>query len=425
MATDATPRGTRAFAAFEWMIAARYLRPTRKEGFVSVISILSLLGVAVGVAALIIVMSVMNGFRHDLLGRILGVNGHITITSLAGNMPNFDKIASRVRAVPGVLHVTPVVDGEVMGTSSGVVQGVLVRGMRAEDLKALTMVSKTLSEGALERFRGGNAIIIGGRMAEKMRVGPGLDLTLIAPRGNVTPFGVTPRVKSYTVVGTFNVGMSQYDANIVFMPIDEAQLYFNMGDTASGLEVMIKDPDHVNAMVDPIQRAAGPYARILTWQEQDETFFDALQVERNVMFMILTLIILVAALNIISGLIMLVKDKSADIAILRTMGATRGAVMRVFLIAGASIGVTGTILGFVIGVVFCLNIENIRQFLSSLTGTQLFNPEIYFLSRMPARMEPTEVIAVLIMSLTLSFLATLYPSWRAARLDPVEALRYE
>jgi lipoprotein-releasing system permease protein len=416
---------TRAFAPFEWMIALRYLRAKRREGYVSVISIISLVGVALGVATLIIVMSVMNGFRHDLMARMLGVNGHATVQSFAGPLTNYDAVAASVRAVPGVLRAAPTVDGQVLGTSNGQAQFVLVRGMRALDLKTLTTVSNSLSDGALEHFHGGDSVIIGARLAEKLRLEPGMQITLVAPRGNVTPFGVTPRVKSYTIVGTFNIGMSLYDQTIVFMPLEEAQLYFNLSQAVSSLEVMVKDPDNIDAMVDPIVKAAGPYTRVVTWHELDSTFFDAVQVERNVMFMILTLIILVAALNIISGLIMLVKDKSGDIAILRTMGATRGAVMRVFLIAGASIGVTGTLLGFIVGVVFCLNIESIRQFLSSLSGTQLFNPEIYFLAHMPARMDVGEVIAVLLMSLTLSLLATLYPSWRAARLDPVEALRYE
>ena len=418
-------RGTRAFAPFEWMIALRYLRAKRQESFVSVISGFSLVGIAVGVATLIIVMAVMNGFRHELLSRILGLNGHMSIQAPVGTLANFDTVAARVRAVPGVVRVAPIVDGQVMGAANGLNAGVLVRGMRRDDLRTLTTVSKSLSEGALSHFQGGESVIVGRRLADRMRLVPGAQITLIAPRGNVTPFGVTPRVKSYTVAGTFQIGMSEYDQSYVFMPLDEAQLYFNMGSNVSGLEVMIRDPEQVNQLVAPIARAAGPFSRIITWQDMNSSLFAALQVERNVMFLILTLIILVAALNIVSGLIMLVKDKSGDIAILRTMGAARGAVMRVFLIAGASIGVFGTLLGFAIGVIFCLNIESIRQFLSSLTGTELFNPEIYFLSRMPAEMDPGEVISVVAMSLSLSFLATLYPSWRAARLDPVEALRYE
>jgi lipoprotein-releasing system permease protein len=418
-------KGTRAFAPFEWMIALRYLRARRQESFVSVISGFSLVGIALGVATLIIVMSVMNGFRHELLSRILGLNGHLTVQASLGTLTNFDAMAARVRAVKGVTRVAPIVDGQVMATENGIASGVIVRGMRREDLQTLTTVSKSLSDGALTHFGGGDSAIVGARLADRMRIVPGGKITLIAPRGNVTPFGVTPRVKSYTVAGTFRIGMSEYDQAFVFMPLQEAQLYFNMGTRVSGLEVMVQDPDSVNQMVGPIARAAGPFARVITWQDMNSSLFSALEVERNVMFLILTMIILVAALNIVSGLIMLVKDKSPDIAILRTMGAARGAVMRVFLIAGASIGVFGTLAGFIIGVVFCLNIETIRQALSALTGTQLFNPEIYFLSRMPAEMDPGEVISVVAMALALSFLATLYPSWRAARLDPVEALRYE
>ena len=416
---------TRPFAAFEWMIALRYLRAKRQESFVSVISGFSLVGIALGVATLIIVMSVMNGFRDELLSKILGLNGHVVVQGLEGDLPGFDAVAARVKKVPGVTSVAPIIDGQVMASANGVNSGVIVRGMRRVDLEAQTAVSRTLSKGALAQFEGGDSVILGLRLADKLRVVPGMQVTLIAPQGNITPFGVTPRVKTYTVAGTFNIGMSEYDSTFVFMPLKEAQLYFNLGDTVSGLEVMVKDPDHVGNMIDPIGRAAGPATRIVTWQDMNSSLFGALMVEKNVMFLILTLIVLVAALNIVSGLIMLVKDKSPDIASLRTMGATRGAVMRVFLIAGASIGVIGTLVGFVIGVVFCANIEAIRQFLSSLTGTQLFNPEIYFLSHMPAKVDASEVIAVVGMALALSFLATLYPSWRAARLDPVEALRYE
>jgi lipoprotein-releasing system permease protein len=416
---------TKPFAPFEWMIALRYLRAKRKEGFVSVISGISLVGIALGVATLIIVMAVMNGFRHELLSRILGLSGHVVVQGYGGELMHFDDVAAKVRAVPGVVRVSPVIDGQVMATSNGISRGALVRGIRRDDLAKLTTVSKTLSPGALSRFQGGDSVIIGYRMAQQLGIGPGMTITLIAPKGNVTPFGTTPRVKTYSVAGVFNIGMSEYDSSFVFMPLEEAQLYFGLGDGVSGLEAMVAKPDAVAGYTTAIAQAVGPTARILTWQDVNSSLFGALEVERNVMFLILTLIILVAALNIVSGLVMLVKDKGGDIAILRTMGATRGAVMRVFLIAGASIGIFGTLLGFVVGVLFCQNIEAIRQFLSSLTGTQLFNPEIYFLSKMPAEIDSGEVIAVVAMSLSLSLLATLYPSWRAARLDPVEALRYE
>jgi lipoprotein-releasing system permease protein len=416
---------TRPFAPFEWMVALRYLRPKRKEAFVSVISIISLVGIALGVAALIIVMAVMNGFRHELLSRILGLNGHMAVEAPAGNLARFDDVASRVRAVPGVIRVAPIINGQVMGTANGVSLGVLVRGMRAQDLKSLSEVSRTLSDGALEHYHGGDEVIIGGRLANQLHVAPGYQVTLIAPRGNVTPFGVTPRVKTYTIAGTFNVGIAEYDQTFVFMPLEEAQAYFNMDGKVTGLEIMAKDPDSVGSLIEPVQRAAGPLSRIVTWQDMNMSLFEAVEVERNVMFLILSLIILVAALNIISGLYMLVKDKGADIAILRTMGATRGAIMRIFLIAGMSIGIAGTLVGWVLGIVIAVNIESVRQFLSAVFGIILFPPDIYHLTRLPEIIETNEVVSIVLMALSLSFLATLYPSWRAARLDPVEALRYE
>jgi lipoprotein-releasing system permease protein len=416
---------TRPFAPFEWKIALRYLRARRHESFIAVISTFSLIGIGLGVATLIIVMSVMNGFRSELLGRILGLNGHIIVQSITGGLPNFDASAARIRAIPGVTSATPIVEGQVMVTSQGASFGALVRGLRPADLQKLTAVSSTLSPGAMDVFRSTPSVILGARLADKLGLEPGQNVTLIAPRGAYTPFGTTPRVKTYRIAGTFRIGMSEYDQTFVFMPLDEAQLFFNMGDTAGGIEIMVANPDAVGQWRAPIQQAAGDFARVNDWQQMQSSLFGALQVERNVMFLILTMIILVAAMNIISSMIMLVKDKSHDIAILRTMGATPGAVMRVFFIAGASIGVVGTLSGLLLGVVFCLNIESIRQFLSSLTGTELFSPEIYFLSKMPAEIDNGEVVAVVLMALALSFLATLYPAWRAARLDPVEALRYE
>ena len=416
---------TRPFAPFEWKIALRYLRARRHESFIAVISTFSLIGIALGVATLIIVMSVMNGFRSELLGRILGLNGHMVVQSITGGLPNFDATAARIRAIPGVQSATPIIEGQVMATANNAAFGALVRGLRPADLQKLTAVSSTLSPGTMGMFRSQPSVIVGVRLADRLGVAPGDNVTLIAPRGTYTPFGTTPRVKSYQIAGTFRIGMSEYDQTFVFMPLDEAQLFFNMGETAGGIEIMVADADAVGQWRVPVERVAGDFARVTDWQQMNSSLFGALQVERNVMFLILTLIILVAALNIISGLIMLVKDKNHDIAILRTMGATPGAVMRVFFIAGASIGLFGTLGGLLLGVVFCDNIESIRQFLSSLTGTELFSPEIYFLSKMPAEMDTGEVLSVAGMSLALSFLATLYPSWRAARLDPVEALRYE
>ena len=405
------------------MIALRYLRAKRQESFISVISGFSLLGIALGVATLIIVMSVMNGFRHELLKNILGLNGHVTVQSYA--LADFDAAAARIRAVPGVTRAAPVVDGEVMASQNGVNLGVVVRGLRREDLAGLTTVSSKLTPHALDNFDSGNEVIIGSGMATRLGLHIGSPITLIAPKGNVTPFGTTPRIKTYTVAGTFKVGMTQYDTSFIFMPLQEAQLFFNAEGRVSGIEVMVTDPDNDLMMLPRLAQAAGRDTRLVPWQDTNSSFFEALTVERNVMFLILTLIILVAALNIVSGLIMLVKDKGQDIAILRTMGASQGSIMRVFLITGAAIGVIGDLVGFLVGLLVCLNIESIRQFMSWLTNTELFSPELYFLSRLPADLDFGETTAVVVMALALSLLATLYPSWRAARLDPVEALRYE
>jgi len=418
---------SRPFSGFEWMVAARYLRAKRQESFISVISGFSLIGIALGVATLIIVMSVMNGFRTELLGRILGLNGHMIVQKVGG-VADFDAVAGRIRAIPGVTNATPFAEGQVLINSGDTSFGALVRGIESGDFKGLTTVYSTLSPGAMDGFDDGQSVIIGQRLAERLGFAvlePGQTVTLVAPKGAVTPFGTTPRIKTYRVAGTFKVGMSEYDQTFIFMPLKEAQGFFGLGDTAGGVLVMVADPDRIANWRQEVALAAGQGSYITDWQRMNSSLFGALAVERNVMFLILTLIILVAALNIVSGLIMLVKDKGGDIAILRTMGATQGSVMRVFFIAGAFIGVVGTFAGFLIGVLFCANIENIRQFLSRITGTTLFDPTIYFLSQMPAEVDTGEVVAVVAMSLTLSFLATLYPSWRAARLDPVEALRYE
>ncbi len=423
----------RPFAAIEWALAGRYLRARKKERTVSVISIISFLGIMLGVATLIIVMSVMNGFRIELLSKILGLNGHIVVQSITGTMPNYDADAAAIRAIPGITRAVPLVDGQVMvrGEQGSVTTGAMVRGIRRADLATLSVVANTLSPGALDAFQGGSAIIIGSRLADQMglrmpngMLRPGSKLTLIGAEGPVTAVGPTTRRKTYDIVGTFTIGMSEYDQLIIFMPFEQAQLYFRKEGDATGIETMVATPERAEDWVGSIREAV-PDARITTWQMTNESFFNAIQVERTVMFLILTLIILVAALNIISGMIMLVKDKSRDIAILRTMGATRGSVLRVFLIAGASIGVVGTLAGVVLGLLFALNVENIRQFLSGLLGMQLFDPLIYFLSRLPAVVQTSDVLTIGGLALGLSFLATLYPAWRAARLDPVEALRYE
>ncbi|MFD2183052.1 lipoprotein-releasing ABC transporter permease subunit [Rhodoplanes azumiensis] len=421
--TDAA--GTRPFAPFEWMLSLRYLRARRKEGFISVIAGFSFLGIMLGVATLIIVMAVMNGFRTELLDKILGLNGHLLIQPLESPLTDFDPVAQRIAAVPGIRLAAPIVEGQALASSPFAANGVLVRGMRAGDLDKLASVSKNIKKGTLEGFDQGQGIAIGRRLADQLSLQVGDNLTLVAPRGAVTPMGTTPRIKPYKVVAVFEIGMSEYDAAFVFMPLPEAQAYFNRSNDVTAIEVYTNDPDSIDRYRKLVAEAAQRPIYMIDWRQRNSTFFNALQVERNVMFLILTLIVLVAALNIVSGLIMLVKDKSQDIAIMRTMGATQGAIMRVFLITGASIGVVGTLTGFVVGTLVCVNIDSIRQFLSWVTQTDLFPRELYFLSRLPAEMDVSETIAVVVMALGLSLLATLYPSWRAARLDPVETLRYE
>jgi lipoprotein-releasing system permease protein len=419
------PAGTGPFAPFEWMLSLRYLRARRKEGFISVIAGFSFLGIMLGVATLIIVMAVMNGFRKELLDKILGLNGHLLVQPLESPLTDFEVVAERVAKVPGIRLAVPIVEGQALASSPFNAAGVLVRGIRMNDLMGLTSIAKNIRQGTLEGFDQGQGVVIGRRLADQLTLRAGDSVTLVAPRGAVTPMGTTPRIKAYKVAAVFEIGMSEYDAAFVFMPLPEAQAYFNRQGDVTAIEVYTTNPDRIAAFRPLVSEAAQRPIFMVDWRQRNATFFNALQVERNVMFMILTLIVLVAAFNIASSLIMLVKDKGRDIGILRTMGVTQGGIMRVFLITGAAIGVVGDLMGFVLGLVVCLNIESIRQFMSWLTNTELFSPELYFLSRLPAELDVRETTAVVVMALALSLLATLYPSWRAARLDPVEALRYE
>jgi lipoprotein-releasing system permease protein len=417
--------GTRPFSPFEWMLSLRYLRARRKEGFISVIAGFSFLGIVLGVATLIIVMAVMNGFRHELLEKILGLNGHLLIQPLEKPLTDWAEVSDRIAKVPGIKLAAPIVEGQALASSPFNSGGVLVRGIRVADLEKLPSIANNIKQGTLKGFDEGQGVAIGRRLADQLSLHSGDNITLVAPQGAVTPMGTMPRIKVYKVAAVFEIGMSEYDSAFVFMPLKEAQAYFNRAGDVTALEVYTEHPDRVDTYRKAVETAAQRPIFMIDWRQRNATFFTALQVERNVMFLILTLIVLVAALNIVSGLIMLVKDKGQDIAILRTMGATQGAIMRVFLITGAAIGVLGTFVGFLLGVVVSLNIESLRQFMSWLTSTDLFSPELYFLSHLPADMDSSETIAVVVMALTLSLLATLYPSWRAARLDPVEALRYE
>ena len=418
------------FGPFERLVAFRYLRARRQEGFVSVIAVFSLLGIALGVATLIIVMAVMNGFRQELLARILGVNGHLTVYGREAPIADFDAVAERLRALTGVRTVTPQVQGQVMIIARGATSFGLVRGVRPADLKARALIAGNMVSGSLDNFpgageRGGDVVLIGSRMARQLNLKVDDSVTLISPQGTTTVMGTVPRMKTYRIVGLFEVGMYEYDSTFVYMPLAAAQLFFRLPERVNGIEVFLEDPDRIRALRRAIADTLGPGFRTIDWQQANSSFFNAIQVERNVMFLILTLIILVAAFNIISSLIMLVKDKGRDIAVLRTMGATRGMVQRIFFLSGASVGVIGTVAGLILGVVFSDNIQSIQHGLESMIGTDLWNAEIRFLTQIPAVIDWSEVVTVLAMALGLSFAATIYPSWRAARLDPVEALRYE
>lgn len=416
---------TRPFAAFEWMLAGRYLRSRRKEGFISVIAGFSFTGIMLGVATLIIVMAVMNGFRKELFSKILGLNGHIIVNKIGGPFTDYTEVAARIAKVNGVKVVLPLIEGQVMLSSAVNATGALVRGLTEDGIQSLPLVAENVRFGTLDGFGKQQGIAIGTRLANLLRVNVGDRITLVAPRGAQTPFGIVPRTKPYPITAVFEMGMAEYDRTMVFMPLAEAQRYFSRGLEVDALEIVSENPEKVDEYSVAIKKAGGPTIHVSDWRARNETFFTVLEVERNVMFIILSLIVLVAALNIISGLMMLVKDKGRDVAILRTMGATRGAVMRVFLITGASIGVVGTIAGLILGVIFCLNVESVRAFAAWLTSTTIFDPNVYYLTRLPADIDVRETGTIVAMALALSVIATLYPSWRASTLDPVEALRYE
>jgi len=443
---------TRAFTLFEWMIAGRYLRARRADTFISVIAALTMTGVAIGVATLIVVTSVMNGFRDELLSKILGLNGHFSVYPIEEKFADYDKAVAELETVPGVIHAIAFVDGEALVSGFAGNTGVGVRGISSEGIDKLPLLKNGLQLGGWDAWDESNGAAIGYRLAQKLGVTVGDSITLLSPNGTTTPFGETPEIRSYKVAAIFNVGMVEFDSYYMYLPMRAAQNFFKLYDDvlkpgakpppidasdaeidaaytrvyyASDAEVFITDPDAVKAMRLPLQQAVDRPVILTDWQERNQTFFSALQVERVVMFVILSSIVVVAAFNIISSLVMLVKDKGKDIAVLRTMGATRSSVMRIFCITGMTIGVVGTLIGLVLGLVIADNAEPIRAWLSEVIGIRIFPPEVFFLSALPSKIDPGEVIFVVLLALGLSLLATLYPAWRAAQLDPVEALRYE
>lgn len=418
---------TRPFAGFEWLIAGRYLRARRRERAISAITGFSLVGIMLGVATLIIVMSVMNGFRDELVTRILGVNGHVLVLPGGQNIENYEDLAARIATDAEVIRAAPIVEGQVMASSRGGTAGVLVRGESPADARTLeALANPEASEGSLDDFGVDGGIAIGSGVADQLGLVVGDSVKLISPKGLRTVLGPAPAtVRSFRVAYIFRIGMTEYDKVLVYMPLDEAQKFFLKPERVDQIEVMIKTPDEVERVVARLSAELDQPVRLWTWRDQNGGYLKALRTERVVMFVILSLIILVAALNIISGLIMLVKDKGRDIGILRTIGLTRGAVMRIFFICGSSIGVVGTILGVVLGTLFTLNIKAIQAAVEWVIGASVWDPTVRYLTEIPAILHVGDVALTTGIALGLSFLATLYPAWRAARMNPVEALRYE
>ncbi len=412
--------------SYERMVARRYLLPGKGEGFIFLVASISLIAVALGVAALIIVMSVMNGFRAELFDKITGLNGHAIVQGYEGRLQDWQQIGVAARQLPGVTSATPLIEQPLMASANGRVEGVLVRGMRLEDIRQNPVIAKNVKSGSLTLVTpGSNRVAIGSRLAEALGAYPGTTISLISPEGRSTVVGTVPRIVSYTVAAIFEVGVYDYDNSFVVMPIQDAQQLLLMGDNVSTIEVQTKDPDRIDSIIAPLEPMVQGKGVIIDWKQMNSALFDALEVERVAMFVVLSLIVLVAVFNILSSLIMLVRAKMRDIAILRTMGASRRGMMKVFVTVGVTIGSLGIVLGLILGSIFLFFRQDILNAIQYVTGQNLWDPSVRFLSDLPSKTDPFEVTAIVVTALVLSFLATLYPAWKAASTDPVQVLRYE
>ncbi len=428
--TTPPPKPAGAFSAWEIGLALRYLRAKRKEGGVATIAIISFIGIMLAVAVLISVMSIMAGFRNELLGRMLSFNGHMYVQGEVLNAADRDAVVDRLKAVPGVVSVSPLTENQALVQAAGQTTGAVVRGLRPGDLGTMQYVSSSLSDRARGSFGdgayGGDNVLIGQALADQLGLRVGDPITLYSPTGADSAFGNLGGLsKTYVIGGTYSSGTADYDRLFIFMPLEQAQLFFGKEGLWDVIEMKVRDPDRVAEYLDPVAAAAGPGAFVQDWRDRLAAFWGALKVERVAMSIILGLVVAIAAMNIISGIVMLVKNKGRDIAILRTIGASPSSILRVFFMAGATIGVAGTLAGLTLGLLFCLNIGPIQHFLEAITGVQLFNADVYMLDAIPAEVDPTDVFWVALWSLVMSCFASLPPSWNASRIDPVEALRYE
>jgi lipoprotein-releasing system permease protein len=415
------------FKKLEFLIAWRYLRSKRKEGFISITAVFSFVGIMIGVATLIIVMSVMNGFRHDLVERILGINAHLTVYASGDAISDYDQIVAKIKEKPAITYVNPIIEAQAMISSKSKSAGGLIKGLRFQDLQNKKLISNNITAGDFNAIEDKNSVLVGAQLAHNLGLKVGGGVKIISAKTNDSIIGSIPRVKTYVVGGIFESGMYEYDATTIFMNFTMAQTHFGLKDKASAVEVFANDPSDLYETKAQVFEIMQDYRNLfyIDWQQSNASFIEALKIESVVMFLILTLIILVAAFNIISSMIMLVKDKNKNIALLRTLGMEKAGIMRIFLICGSSIGFVGTFLGLLIGVLFSANIDSIKAFVEGISGVTLFNPAVYFLSNLPSKIMLSDVLMITIMSLAISFLATIYPAYKASKANPAEILRYE